>query len=516
MRVLLCLGLVCFCLDPVRADELDDALGRLRKSPRGESAATVAAVMKLAPDPTDLVRRLEAGVAVEPIKAGWHRLDATDEKGVTRPLQIYVPEIARSGDTPGLLVYMHGGVARPDYALDVRGYARMWTGAADEHGIVLAFPRARADSKWWRPEGVAHVLASIREVKRHITVNDNRIFATGFSDGGSGCFHLALAAPGPFAGTLPFNGHPAVAASDSGEQLYLHNLTHLPMLVAATRDDQLYPAAAVLEHLLPALKRGARMRIISYESGGHQPVYFEDQADAFGRFVDGTQRVAMPKRLDWRCASPATGRVAWLEVLELGETKEAVPAGEDINFQSTPGRVRLGVNIDTAFAGPGVKITTVADESNASRLGMAVGDVLIGMDGEQVSDVDSLRTALAKKRHGDGLRVLLRRGQDELAKETKIPAFQPRPYYTRTKPTAHVAAVVDGTRIRLRVRGARHLRLYLSPHLVPDGPVRIELNGQELDANPVPLSAKAILERYARDADGARVYTRYVDIFLAK
>ena len=450
---------------------------------------------------------------MDAIGAGWHVLIAKDGKGVARPFHLYVPESARTGDPVPLLVHMHGGVSRPAFADRVSLYGRMWTPYADEHGFVLAFPMARQDCMWWTPAGVRHVRACVREVKRLVAIDDDRILATGFSDGASGCYHLAMAAPDPFAGFLPFNGHPAVPANASGEQLYLHNLAHLPLLVAATRDDALYPAAAVLEHLLPPLQRGALIRVISYEGGNHRPVYFEEQAQVFSKFVMNTKREKRD-RISWWSASPTTGRAGPLEILAFGKTELAIAAGEDINIMSTPGRIRLGVNIDRAFAGPGVKVSVVTEKSNAARMGIRPGDVLHVMDGRPIVNLNDLRAALARKKHGDDMTVEVQMGEDAPRKlTTKIAPFQPSPYYRRGNPTGHVVAAFGSDAVQVTARGVTKLAVHLA--LAPAGAhpaMQVTVNGNTKEMAPVASEPRAILEAYARDADAGRVFTHRLDI----
>ncbi len=513
MRFLLCLLLIGLCLDSARADALDDALAVVRQAPPAKRKQAVMAVLALKPERAVLLSKLAAGVPVAPIGAGWHVLAATDKNGIARPFHLYVPESARGAERPPLLVYMHGGVSRPAYPDRVNTYGRMWTPYADENGFVIAYPMARGDCMWWRAAGVAHVSACIREVKRLVTIDDNRIIGTGFSDGASGSYHLAMAAPDPFAGFIPMNGHPAVPASASGEQLYLHNLKHVPLLVAATRDDQLYPAAAVIRHLLPSLEQGAHIRIISYETGNHRPVYFEEQAEGFANFVTNTVRDPRRPTIDWWSAAPSTGRASWLELIEFGETTKMVATDEDINIMSTPGRVRLGINIDRAFEGPGLKVSVVTERSNALRMGLQVGDVIHEMDGKPIVNLRDLQVMLADKKYGQPLQLQVQRGdQEPVTLDGAIEAFKSVPYYLRKKPTAHVAARIGDGEVGLRVRGVRHLRVHLAPQEEPHESIKLVLNGVAIEARPVPVSVRAIVEAWAAHCDSGRVYSHYLDV----
>ncbi|MHC4959392.1 MAG: hypothetical protein ACYTGN_13575, partial [Planctomycetota bacterium] len=267
------------------ADPLDSALAALRAAGPTERDQAVRAVLELKPDRKAVLERL-GSVTVVPKKPGWHMGEARAADGQTRPYQLYVPKGLDPSKRVPLLVHLHGGVSRPDFrrVLGQVGYGGMlWPDAAEEAKFVVAFPEARTDCVWWGDAGVAHIRAVIREAKRFANIDDDAVLGTGFSDGASGCFYLAMAAPDPFAGFLPMNGHPAVATA-SGHQLYLHNVAMTPLLVAMTQDDQLYPAFAVLPHLVPVMERRGRVQLVSYPTGGHQPVYFKEQRATFLRF----------------------------------------------------------------------------------------------------------------------------------------------------------------------------------------------------------------------------------------
>ena len=493
-----------------RADALDDALRLLRAAPAAERGAAVAAVLALEPTLDDVLARLRKPPLPAPLEAGWHVRSATDEHGVARPFQLYVPASLATRETPPpLLVYLHGGVSRPDFTVEEGevGYGRLWLESARRGAFPVAFPMGRQDCVWWRPEGASHIRAVVRESKRLVPVDDDAVLASGFSDGGSGCFYLAMAEPEPFAAFLPMNGHPAVAASASGAQLYLRNLALRPLYATMTRDDALYPAATILEHLVPALHAGAPIRVASWEEGNHRPVYFEELRASFEAYVNGAARRAVPDAVQWRCASPSTGAAAWVEVLEIGPAAGDAPDEPDLNVMSAPGRVRLGVNVDRAFGGPGVRVSGVADGSPAAAMGVKEGDVITGIDGAPVAGMEDLVKALGGKTHGDEVHVRVRR-EEETTLRGGFPEFRHEPYYRRASPTARVSVRVEDGALFLVTRNVRRLRLSLPPDLLPPGPLSIERNGKRLDAEAIDLSLEEILRSYGRDADSGRVFTR--------
>jgi poly(3-hydroxybutyrate) depolymerase len=493
-------------------DELDGALAALRTAARADYDARVRAVLDLKPETAEVMRRLEKGPEVTTtLEAGWHSLEAEDETGVRRPFQIYVPAAAVGKAEPlPLLIYMHGGVSRPDYVQAEGQIGTMWVESADETPFAVAVPLGRADCTWWSEAGVRHIRAVIRETKRRAAVDDDAIVGTGFSDGGSGCFHLAMVAPDPFTAFLPMNGHPGVSAFASGKQVYLRNMKQTPQFVAMTQDDQLYPATRVMKHLDPAMQAGASIRLVSYESGGHRPVYFADQRVAFVRFITDTPRDPHPQEIDWWCAEPC--RVAWVEILELGATAGDAEALPDLNVISSPGRVRLGFNVDRAHEGPGVLVANVIEDSTAQKIGLLAGDVLVQLDETTIENLPALIAALGRKQHDQPVKVVVRREETHVTLAGRIPSFQARPSYVRKDPTARFSLSAEGNRVEITSRHVRRFRLYLTPALFEAGPVEVTVNGQPVEAVIEDVPLPVLLRRYAAGADSGRIFTRVLQV----
>jgi poly(3-hydroxybutyrate) depolymerase len=495
------------------ADDLDEALAALRTAARADYDARVQAVLDQKPDTAEVVRRLEKVTVTTTVEAGWHELEAEDVLGEQRPFQLYVPAVAVGKSEPlPLLIYLHGGVSRREYVRAKGEIGAFWVESADVTPFLVAVPLARHDCTWWSDAGVRHIRAVIRETKRLAAVDDDAVVGTGFSDGGSGCFHLAMVAPDPFAAFLPMNGHPAVSAAASGKQVYLRNMKLTPQFVAMTQDDQLYPGAKVMEHLDLAMKAGASIRLVSYESGGHQLVYFEDQQTAFVRFLTDTPRDPHPQEIDWWCAEPC--RVAWIEIAELGAADGDAEALPDLNVIQTPGRIRLGFYPDREHPGPGVRVARVIEESTAAQIGLQPGDVVTQLDETNVVSLGDLAAALGRKQHDQPVKVIVRRADKDVTLTGRIPPFQERPYYARRKPTARFSLKAEGNKVEITSRNVRRFHLHLAPDLFEPGPVEVIVNGRPVEPVIEAVPLKDLLARYAAGADAGRVFTRVLEVSL--
>ncbi len=510
--------------------KLERALVRLRDSvpddpgmpldavgPRG---IAVEAAARLRPSVEELGRALRSLPAPKPAP-GWTVARATDSAGVSRPYHLYVPaSVAQDRKPAPLLVDLHGGISGPEFIPDeqfARYREQIWRAAADRHGIVLALPLGRADCAWWTEAGAAHVRATIRDAKRRAAVDDDRVLAAGFSDGGSGCWYLAMATPDPFAGFLPMNGSPTVASQGSGRQLYLENLRATPVFAALTQDDPLYPGAAVIPHLDAAVALGAPLRRLVHPEGGHTPAYLPEHEEEFARFVLETRREPHPREVSWRTAHPETGRRHFLEILEIGPAAGDAPEEPDRNVETTSSRVLLGITVDQNFAGPGVRVTTVNAGSIAESLGVRVGDAIVALDGTSVKELADLRRLLSEKRAGQPISVSVRREGEKGPRESSgnVPPEKPAPAYARALPTARISARRDGPAVEVASRGVRRFRILLSPEAFDlSAELLVRVNGVErFRGKPAPDLGRA-LARFAVEADARRFFPAEAEVEL--
>jgi serine protease Do len=64
-------------------------------------------------------------------------------------------------------------------------------------------------------------------------------------------------------------------------------------------------------------------------------------------------------------------------------------------------RAYLGIMADTKFSGKGVKIASVQSDYAAAEAGIQAGDVILDIDGREISGLQELRNALSSKQPGD-------------------------------------------------------------------------------------------------------------------
>ncbi len=512
--LLLCLPLIALAID--ETDPLETAVNDLFTA-RGDQAtqAAITSILALDPERGALADLLRKGPAyVQPESSGWSIRTVAYPDGVERPFHVYVPEKYRAGAPMPVLIHMHGGISRAELIPEegMIGYRDWWTEQADEWGFMVVFPLGQRGSEWWTENGAGGVHRILSELKRDLNVDENRVFATGFSDGGSGAFYFAMTHPTFFAAFIPLNGHPAVASGASGRQLYLVNMRNRPLYIVNTQEDSLYPTVAVLPYLEEMIRAGAQLRFTTYPGIGHSPDYRDEQNPLIARFMADTARSPLPSAITWETADVEVGRAAWLTVLELGETPGA-PGFEDHNLMLPEGRVRIGVQIDMEFTGRGTRVNMVVEGSVAAVAGMAVGDVIVGIDDVEIVGMADLRAALGAKRAGEQVRIRFLRGEEERLGEGQFPPYVPKPTFVRDKPSGRIELTVSGNHVEVARSGVRRFALDISPDLFDlEREIVVTVNGREVLRRRVEPDLDFLLRSFARDRDRSMLFAARVVI----
>ena len=335
-------------------------------------------LLRAKPGFSQLYEALRAGpIYSKDAPTGWLEGSMKGEDGVERPYLVHVPKDYDPAKSYMLLMHLHGGVSRPqalthDQLKQTRFY---WGQLAEKHGFFHLIPAGQGGAEWWSRVGSHNVLAQIDRLRCAYSIDSNRIFSTGFSDGASGSYYLALTHPTRFAGFIPLNGHVAVARV-GGLQVHLGNLVNKPIYAINTDQDSLYPAKSV-EPFIEAMKGiGVDIDYTTINGFGHDPSYLPKERPLIWSWIRKQERNPHPERILWQGTADAPYRVHWLEVLGVDAGLKGTEFA-DPNPKMTPSRVRLGVQVDQAFAGPGCRLSLVTDDSPAKAAGLVQGDVLL-------------------------------------------------------------------------------------------------------------------------------------------
>ncbi len=149
-------------------------------------------------------------------------LKAGDGRRAPSYLALPPPEYTPARQYP-VLIALHGGGEAPLIMM------RRWLEAAADNGYLLIVPEwdVNAAGGYTYSEGEhAAVTDVLRDVRRRFQVDSDRVFLTGFGEGGNMAFDVGLSHPDLFAGVIPISGGPSYF-SDA----YWRSAQYLPFYV---------------------------------------------------------------------------------------------------------------------------------------------------------------------------------------------------------------------------------------------------------------------------------------------
>ena len=488
----------------------------------------------LALTPEELRKAID-GLTYDAVDPGIHEWNTKCPDGHERPYWVSVPDDYDPAKRYPLLVCLHGGVSgwplkgdenRPSAgAYSIQYWLPNMTAEQKKEVVILGcsagVPETGMEAAWWHLKGQNNVLHMIRETKRRVNIDDDRVIVNGHSDGGSGSFGFAYRQPDMFAGFFAMNGHPMVAQAD-GTPVWLENLKGLNIRTFNGGKDGLYPARRVTPIYEQANKLGASIDHTTYPELDHQvtDVIEEEVAGFFEDELTRWQRDLMPSEIDWASVSNARGKRAWLQIEELGEMGDsnAAPVNADINVPA--GRPRLGVTLERDVEQPTVE--TVQKGSTAEDMGIKEGDVIKKLDEHEVATMQDLIDALDTKAAGQEVSIEVERKGEAVTLKGKFAANQQQEREQEGPLTARVIAKLDKPgQVSLTVRNARKVTIYVAPSmLAEDGTLRVRCNPGEKglalgSVNAVAPDTAFILDEFERTHDRKQPWIMKLEINVA-
>jgi hypothetical protein len=224
------------------------------------------------------------------------------------PYVMRVPEEYRGDEPFPLIVMLGGGPGRAvQGALSVRD-------ALSKTPALALFPQA--EDLWWEPRSTALVPVLLKEVLRSFNVDTNRVYLTGFSNGGTGTFDYATLWPERLAAAVSLMGA-GPFVSGGGDAPFPANLGALPILFLHGDQDPIIPSRASVDTASLVRKEApeAHVELEILKGLGHE-ITLARAADRTLSFLDGRRRDPYPRRVHLAIRDLAFPRRYWVRVTE--------------------------------------------------------------------------------------------------------------------------------------------------------------------------------------------------------
>lgn len=263
------------------------------------------------------------------------KFDVTDS--LSTAYFVSLPENYNPKKKYPLLFFLHGAVQSNGFVEYVdegilEGWNRFYTKYASQYGVIMVYLQGSRKYNWMAPDdGFFMVPTVVKEIKRSINVDDNKVFITGHSNGATGSFSYLMKQQSPFAGFYGFNTQPKVRTGGT----FLKNIANRSYFNVSTDEDYYFPPNAndtlnVIMKMLNADYQDHRFNGFPHwfpQFDESEPVYRD-------LFLDISKRSRNPYHPDiyWECDDVKYGRADWIQINKLDTA--AIPAEwhKQINF----------------------------------------------------------------------------------------------------------------------------------------------------------------------------------------
>jgi hypothetical protein len=460
-------------------------------------------------------RRLHRGRAYAPRDPGVIRMENRTGDGVAHNFAVTVPDNYDPARRYQVRIQLHGGVGgRQTNAAVGNGTVGTLTGAEQ----IYVVPYAWADAPWWSPDQVMNLAAIVDRLKRLYNVDENRVVLSGVSDGATGALYVAMRETTPFASVLPLNGYLLVLALrdiDDG-LIFANNLRNKPLFAVNGGRDPLYPTRVVdptIEHLKHG---GVTVDYHPQPNAAHNTSWWPEIKDVFEAFVREHPRRPLPDTLTWETGSSAAfNRAHWLVIDRLGAQKSDAKGLADLNEMPMPPSADFGAR------SAGKRVNRIVPGSNAERIGLKAGDVLLRVNDRSVAAASDIADALADEPPGSTITLMIARDNAPVELEgvyqPQIVDTPPKPLFARGGPSGRVDLLRAGNTITAITRGVAAFTLLLSPDQFDLAkPVKVLANGRTMFDGKVEKNLRTLLKYAASDNDRTMLFGAELHIDLAR
>lgn len=211
--------------------------------------------------------------------------------GKPRALGVFVPTSYDSKHPAPLFLWLHGGTngTEPNRGA---GAVSFFADQAEKAGILCAAPSAERGATWFDPVGYGAIVNSLEYMKTHYSVDQNRIFAGGSSDGATACYILAMRNTVPKArGFVVCSGYPYLL-DRLGIGFDPRQCAKYPWYIVHTGKDHLFPLVDVERAVSAIVAAGGNVVFHKYPGLPHGLEYADKEKPQVLKWMQ--RRVSAP------------------------------------------------------------------------------------------------------------------------------------------------------------------------------------------------------------------------------
>lgn len=246
--------------------------------------------------------------------------------GTHFPFVFIVPESYDPEKKYPLEFYLHGGISSPKSKSLVRWKKNHFNAKRFEKlDQITVLPLAWNRAIWWQDSQAENLSGILRKIKKTYNIDDDRVYLSGVSDGGTGVYFYAFKQASEWAAFLPFIGSAAVLTNPKaggGFPLNFENLTNAALYIVNGEKDRLYPITGIMPLINTLEKQNTNYSFTEIKDGGHNLNWLSAEIPKIMQFKQDNPRNTSPATLRWVTDRvDRYNRIYWMRIDGIKENK---------------------------------------------------------------------------------------------------------------------------------------------------------------------------------------------------
>lgn len=208
-------------------------------------------------------------------------------QGEHQPYALWIPEGYDPGSKAPLVLNLHSLELNHNQYAGGESYRTFYEQVGNGLGAIVATPLARGPDGWYENEALVDTLEVLEDVREHYSVDEDRVFVTGYSMGGFGTYRLSTLFPDRFAAGVSWSGVPA-------SQHILENAHDVPIQIVHGTNDELVPITDVRAQADRLQQLGYEYRFHEHPGIDHFALAFLDDWSRSVQWLDGRKLEERP------------------------------------------------------------------------------------------------------------------------------------------------------------------------------------------------------------------------------
>ncbi|REC60769.1 hypothetical protein DRF65_19350 [Chryseobacterium pennae] len=289
-------------------------------------------------NPEALYREIKNFNPYEPKKDRDYSIAFKINDSATTSFIIHLPQNYNPQKKYSLLFFLHGAVRnnelidyqRADWNLG--GWNRYYTKYAEPDDVILVFPRASKQYNWMLSDhGFFMIPGMLKQIKKSINIDDNKVFISGHSNGATGSFSYLMKQPTQFSGFYGFNTYPKVFTGGT----FVENIKNRSFINFSTDNDYYYPPNANDDFTKLMNGISADYKEYCYNGFPHWFPQFNESEPAYQilfKDLKNRKRNPFPKEISWEFDDNRYGNIDWISDIKLDTLNKTIRQHKELNF----------------------------------------------------------------------------------------------------------------------------------------------------------------------------------------